>query len=185
MTTTCRVRPGLAVAATVAALVIAVSGCGSSSTTSTTGAAGSPGTTTAATSTGGTSSGGPGTPGIPRATLTVTPTSGDQYTKFTFGFTAPDASGRHGTTDSSYALSVSGPHGANCTGAESSTLPAVIQGQRVMVALGPGAGDRWCAGRYTARVDELERPICTAGQMCPQFVRIVAAVGPVSFRITY
>lgn len=176
---------GLALAVTVAALPIGLSGCGSSSTVSTSGAAGASGITTSATNTGGTSSGGSGTSGIPHAPLTVTPTTGDQYTKFTFGFTAPDASGRQGTTASSYTLSVSGPHGDGCTAAQSMTVPAVTQGQHVTVPMGPAAGDRWCAGTYTARADELARPVCTAGEMCPQFIRIVAAVGPVTFRIEY
>lgn len=176
---------GLALAVTVAALAIGLSACGSSSTGSSSGAAGASGITTSATNTGGASSGGSGTPGIPHAPLTVTPTAGDQYTAFTFGFTAPDASGRQGTTASSYTLSVSGPHGAGCTAAQSMSVPAATQGQHVTVPMRPVAGDRWCAGTYTARADELSRPICTAGEMCPQFIRIVAAVGPVTFRIKY
>jgi len=181
---------GLALGLSVTVFAVALSACGSSSAPAAAGAAGASGAITSATRTGGTSTGatstgGSATSGSRHAALTVSPTTGDQYTVFRFGFTAPDASGRQGTTESSYTLSITGPHGAGCTAVASATLPPVSQGEPVSATMGPGTGDRWCAGTYTARADEEARPICTAGEMCPQFIRIVAAVGPVTFQIKY
>lgn len=123
--------------------------------------------------------------GLPHATLSVKPTTGDPTSVLHFSFQAPAASGRQGATEASYTLSAVGPHGSGCVGAETMALPAVTRGQNVTAALGPStSGGRWCAGTYTARADELERPVCSGGQMCPQFARLVAVVGPVTFRIT-
>jgi hypothetical protein len=172
----------------VTALLMALSGCGSSSTsasTSTVGGSGSAGrsgttstTTPRATST-------TGAARIPHATLSVKPTTGAPTSVLHFSFQAPAASGRQGATDASYTLSAVGPHGSGCVAAETMALPTVTRGQTVSAALGPStSGGRWCAGTYTARADELERPVCSGGQMCPQFVRLVAVAGPVTFRIT-
>jgi hypothetical protein len=101
-----------------------------------------------------------------------------------FSFVAPAASGRFGSTASSYTLSVVGPHAAGCVSTTSRTLPAVARGQQVSAVLDPGQlGGHWCTGTYTARIDELARPICPAGQACPQFVRLMATVGPATFRV--
>jgi hypothetical protein len=182
-------RPGLArlaVTVSVTMLLVALSGCGSSSTstaTSTVGSAGGPGTT-ATTSSRATTTRAPGTPAIPHAALSVTPTTGGPTSVLHFSFQAPAASGRQGATNASYTLSAVGPHGSGCVGTETMALPAVTRGQTVTAALAPSAsGGRWCPGTYAARVDELARPVCSAGQMCPQFVRLVAVVGPVTFRI--
>lgn len=178
---------GLAVTGSVTALAMALSGCGSSST-SAAGGSGSPSDSGASsatrTSTSTTATTGPGTSAIPHAALTVTPTSGGLTTVFKFSFPAPAASGRQGTIASSYTLSVVGPHGDGCLDAQSMGLPAVTRGQMVTASLAPPPGSRWCAGTYTARADESARPVCVSGQMCPQFVRLVAVVGPVTFRVT-
>jgi hypothetical protein len=183
---------GLAVTVSVVALAPALSGCGSSSasssaSTSASGGSGSAGGsgTTSRTGTGATTTSRPGRVGIPHATLSVKPTIGGPTSVLQFSFRAPQASGRQGTTDASYTLSVLGPHGSGCVAAETMALPAVTRGQMVTAALGPStSGGRWCTGTYSARADEVERPICSVGQMCPQFVRLVAVVGPVTFRIT-
>ena len=180
-------RPGLArlaVTVSVTALLIALSGCGSSSTSATTSTAGGPGATSTTTSPATTTTG-PGASRIPHAPLTVKPTTGGPTSVLHFSFQAPAASGRQGATDASYTLSAVGPHGSGCVAVKTMALPRVTRGQIVTAALGPSAsGGRWCAGTYAARADELERPICAGGQMCPQFVRLVAVVGPVTFRIT-
>jgi hypothetical protein len=161
------VRAGLAVAAGVVA--IALSGCGSSSTTS---------TTRSTTS-------GPGGAGRVTAALSVTPATATPTTAVHFSFVAPAASGRFGSTDSVYTLSVVGPHRGGCVSTTSRTLPAIARGQQVSATLDPGQlGGHWCPGTYTARVDELARPICPVGQACPQFVRLMATVGPATFRVT-
>lgn len=186
---------GLAVTVSVTALAIALSGCGSSSASTSisdsasggSGSARGSATTssTSTTSTGGTATSGPGRVGISHATLSVKPTIGRPTSVLQFSFRAPQASGRQATTDASYTLSVLGPQGSGCVAAETMALPPVTRGQLVTAALGPStSGGRWCTGTYSARADEVERPICSGGQMCPQFVRLVAVVGPVTFRIT-
>ena len=47
----------------------------------------------------------------------------------------------------------------------------------------PNSAGTWCPGTYTARVEVLARPKCGTGMMCPQFIRVVAILGPVTFRI--
>jgi hypothetical protein len=172
----------------VAALAISLAGCGSSSGPSTAATSDSgttpssaPGTATAS-GTGTTSqSGAPG----PTAGLTVAPPAGRPTSVFRFSFRAPATSGHGSTTDSSYMLRVAGGGGVGCVGGHAATLPAVQRGELVGASLGPTQlGGRWCTGTYAARIEELARPVCAPGQMCPQFVRIVAVIGPATFRIT-
>lgn len=174
------VRARVALAAAVVA--VAIGGCGSSTTTTTTTAGGAGASSSRSSSSATTRT--PGSPGIPHATLSVTPAIGNATTAFKFSFRAPEASGRHGTTAASYTLSVVGPHQSGCQTEQAMALAAVAQGQLVTVSMAPAPGSRWCTGTYTARADELARPICTGGQMCPQFVRILAQVGPATFRVT-
>jgi len=179
-------RAGLAVAAGV--IAIALSGCGGSSKTSSSnsGAAGSaPSTSSTAPSSGSTSSSGGVGSGRATAALTVRPTTASPTTAVHFSFVAPATSGRFGSTASAYTLSVIGPPRSGCVATASHTLPAIAKGQQVNAVLDPGQlGGHWCGGTYTARVDELARPICPTGEACPQFVRIMATVGPATFRVT-
>jgi hypothetical protein len=169
-------RPGL-LAVVLAALVAA---CGSSTSTSTSistgsaptgaGASGSTSTTSSTTSaTGG---------------LTVSPARAAPNGQVTFGFTPPRSAGVHGAVELSYVLSVTGPQHTGCVGTHSAGTPRAAQGQMTRVALGPTQlGSSWCAGAYTARAEELQRPACKTGQMCPMYVRIVGIVGTAAFRI--
>jgi hypothetical protein len=87
--------------------------------------------------------------------------------------------------DISNALSVTGPQKPGCVGVHNQGLSALPPGQATSVSLGPAQiGGNWCPGTYSARVVVLERPKCGPGQMCPQFIRVLAAIGPVSFRIS-
>jgi hypothetical protein len=168
-------RPGL-LAVVLAALVAA---CGSSTSTSTStgsaptgaGASGSTSTSTSSTT--------PATGG-----LTVSPARAAPNGQVTFGFTPPRSAGVHGAVELSYVLSVTGPQHTGCVGTHSAGTPGAAQGQMTRVALGPTQlGSSWCAGAYTARAEELQRPACKTGQMCPMYVRIVAIVGTAAFRI--
>lgn len=85
----------------------------------------------------------------------------------------------------SYTLSVSGPVRSGCVGVHGMLVPGAGDGGPVSVAVGPSQlGGRWCTGDYTARVEELLRPVCPPGAMCPDFIRLVAVFGPARFRIT-
>jgi hypothetical protein len=166
---------GLAVGAT--ALGISIAGCGSSSATPASSRTGS--ATATATSS---SSAGP-----PRsaARLTVSPAVGTTSSVLRFSFTAPASTGRQGDSLISYTLSVRGRPRSGCVGIHGATLPPVRARQMVTSALGPAQlGGSWCPGTFSARVEELESAACGAGQMCPQFIRIVAVIGPVSFKIS-
>jgi hypothetical protein len=64
------------------------------------------------------------------------------------------------------------------------SVPVAPAGRAVHVAVDPAQlGGAWCPGAYTARVEVLARPKCAQGMMCPQFIRVVAVLGPVMFRI--
>ncbi|MGZ4177929.1 MAG: hypothetical protein ACXVUX_17085 [Solirubrobacteraceae bacterium] len=180
-----RVWACLVAAAAVLALGAAIDGCAASSnTTSSTSTSSAPGagaTSSASTSTSTTSSG--AVPGGPSA-LSVSPTSGTPQAVIQFRFTSPAPSAAEANTQISQALSVTGPRHAGCVGAHNEAVPVGPAGQPVDVAVGPAQlGGAWCPGSYTARVEVLARPKCGAGMMCPQFIRVVAILGPVTFRI--
>jgi hypothetical protein len=162
-----------AAAAGVAAVTICLAACGSATTGSTTSAPGSLTTTGSAPT------------GTAHANLSITPATGHPTSVIRFAFHAPVASGREAHLLLSYALSVTGPHGRGCVAAHGTALGPVTRGELVTATLGPAQlGGSWCVGTYTGRVDELARPVCPAGEMCPQFIRLVAVVGPASFTIT-
>jgi hypothetical protein len=151
----------LVIVAVAVALSASPAGCGSSSASSS--AAGRAGS---------------------RAGLVVSPSTGAPRSELRFSFTAPVAGGRQGATDIAYTLSIAGPHRSGCVGVHALTLSRVRRGELVTTELGPAQlGRPWCPGRFTARVDELARPVCAAGQMCPQFIRLVARVGRAGFSI--
>jgi hypothetical protein len=173
---------GLAVGAT--ALAIGIAGCGSSTGKSASSRPGSSSSsrTGSATTSSGSTAGGP-----PRSAvrLSVSPTVGKPSSVLRFSFTAPASTGQEGHDLVSYTLSVRGRPHPGCVGIHGATLPAVRVGQMVTTSLGPAQlGGSWCPGTFSARVEELESAACAAGQMCPQFIRIVVVIGPVSFKIS-
>ena len=186
-------RPLAAMAAVALGLAVALAGCGSSDTTSTSsGAAGgsattastpaAPGTPTTATTTTGSGTSAP--PGSAHG-LSVSPTTGSPHSVMRFAVNPPTLTGGQGSGDISNALSVMGPQKSGCVGVHEQGLAALPPGQTTTVSLGPSQiGGDWCPGTYTARVEILERPKCGQGMMCPQFIRVLAALGPVSFKIS-
>jgi hypothetical protein len=102
----------------------------------------------------------------------------------TFSFTAQRGAGAHGKVNVSYVVQILGPHRAGCVGSHTAAVPTAVAGHPTHVVLGPGQlGAKWCAGAYTARTQEFERPVCKAGQECPMYVRLVGTVATVAFRI--
>lgn len=171
----------------VAATAVALTGCAQSSNTTT--STGAPGTTPPSSSTPtSTTTTGSGTTGAPSGAhpLGVSPAVGSPQSTIRFSFTSPAGSGPKGQggTLISSALSVVGPRGSGCVGAHQAALPSEPAGQSVNVAVGPTQlGGSWCPGTYTARVEVLARPNCAQGMMCPQFIRVVAVLGPTTFTI--
>jgi hypothetical protein len=184
-------------------LALAVSGCGAGShhttstrvesPTSSSSGSGSASSTASSTTTGtgpatssSTSAG--SSPGPPPATggrLTVAPADGHPSSTVRFTLVAPAASGHHGQTQLSYTLNVSGDQGSGCVAQHEAVVAVRRAGEPVTAAVGPvQLGGRWCPGSYAARVTELARPVCGPAQVCPQFIRVVAVIGPVRFQIT-
>ena len=188
------VRRRLGVAAAIlagVALALALAGCAQSSHTTSTATsapggarptATTPTTATTATTptTATTTTTGPASvPG-----LSVSPTVGSPHSVIHFAVT-PSYSTAGQSGDISNALSVTGPQKPGCVGVHNQGLAALPSGQATTVSVGPAQiGGDWCPGTYSARVVILERPKCGAGQMCPQFIRVLATIGPVSFRIS-
>jgi len=186
-----RARLRAALVAVTLSLAGALAGCAQSSDTTSSGAGGaapptsstptsptSPTTTTTSTTPGSGIGSGSGS-------LTVSPTTGSPSSVMRFAVTPKYGAGQQGTGDISNALSVMGPQKAGCVGVHAQGLSALPSGQTTTVSLGPAQlGGNWCPGTYTARVEILERPKCGQGMMCPQFIRVLAAIGPVSFKIS-
>jgi hypothetical protein len=118
--------------------------------------------------------------------LTVNPASGSPATAFRFTFTAPDTTGPGGPSGLAYSLGVLGPATRNgCLAARSAVAGPATKGSEVSIVLDPAKlGGNWCPGSYTARVTEIQRPVCSAGEMCPQFIRVVRTVATASFRVS-
>jgi hypothetical protein len=63
-------------------------------------------------------------------------------------------------------------------------VPVTGPGGSVDIPLDPAKlGGRWCPGTFAVRVDEVQRPACSPGMMCPQFIRVIGIVGRTSFRV--
>ena len=117
--------------------------------------------------------------------LRVSPSPAHPRSEIAFSFTAPAASGRHGSSEISYSVSITGPSSSGCVGIHEAGGPTVSAGQPARVTVGPDQlGSPWCAGDYTARAFELSRAACVTGQPCPQYIRVVAVVGRTAFRVT-
>jgi len=166
-----------------AVLVLGAAGCASSSnTTTSTVSGGAPGTGSASTGTSATTGSGGAPRGGPSA-LSVSPTSGSAQSVIHFSFTSPGGTS-DASTQLSQSLSVMGPHGSGCVGMHAQAVPVAPAGRAVDVSVGPAQlGGAWCPGTYAARVEVLARPKCGEGMMCPQFIRVVAVLGPATFRI--
>jgi hypothetical protein len=178
-----RAPAGLSPAAAIAAFAICLAGCGSSAGHGASARSGSP-TASSSGSSSGSASASTSASSAP-GRLTVTPVRGHPTSELRFTLQAPTPSGRHGQTQVSYALSESGPQGSGCVAEHSNPVAVTRAEQAVTVAVGPSQlRGRWCAGSYSARVDELVRPVCGPAQACPQFIRVAAVIGPVHFRIT-
>ena len=178
-----RDRTRHALAAAVVSLAAALAGCAASSNTTSSGAGATIPATTAPPTTTTTSSA--TTPRGGPSALSVSPTVGSKQSVMRFSFASPAATTTQASTQTSGALSVVGPHQAGCVGVHDEAIPSEPAGHTVDVAVGPAQlGGPWCVGSYTARVEVVQRPKCAAGMMCPQFIRVVAVLGPVMFRIS-
>ena len=181
-------RVWLRVPAAGAAVLLAVgvlagcggSGSGSGSSSGASGVGGSSSSSTPATASTGTTT----SPQSHSGSLSVTPSAPTTGSEITFAFTAPVATGVHGTHVISYSLSVVGPDRAGCVNAHEAGSPSVARGGQGRITLGPAElQEPWCAGLYVARLLELSSAHCTGSAPCPQYVRVVGIVGRAPFTV--
>jgi hypothetical protein len=179
-----RARVGLA-AATIA-LAAALGGCAQSSNTTSTGAAGgAPPTSSTPTNPTTPTPTNPTTPTTTSATTSVPATGSGTLTASPASGSTESALPSPSTPPANASLSVMGPQKAGCVGIHQQPLPSLPAGQQTSVSLGPAQlGGKWCPGTYSARVEIVARPKCGQGMMCPQFIRVVATLGPAIFRIS-
>jgi hypothetical protein len=111
--------------------------------------------------------------------LSLTPSAPTPRSRVTFSFEAPAGAGHQGASLLSFVLSVAGPRRSGCLGPRTAAVPHVVKDTTARVQL-PGP---WCVGSYRAQVQEFARAYCKPGQMCPQFVRLVAVVARTTFRV--
>jgi hypothetical protein len=119
-----------------------------------------------------------------QAQLRVSPARPTTTDPITFAFTAPEATGVHGTFQISYSVSITGPSGNGCAGAKEATVAQAGKGGTASVTVGPGElGSPWCAGTYSARALELQSAACKGTAPCPQYIRVVGIVARASFTV--
>jgi hypothetical protein len=118
-----------------------------------------------------------------RSAITVTPSSGNGRSHFAVTFRAPQKTGANGSLVSHYRVSASGGSGRRCESSASVFVPATRRGQHVRVVLvPPGPFNTWCSGKFAGVLQQISRPVCPAGKLCPLFIAI-ATVGRFSFRV--
>lgn len=128
-------------------------------------------------------------PTAPRAPaaggLTVAPRATTATATVRFSFRGRWASGRQRQTTTFYTLSVAGPPGGDCVTRQALRVTVPSAGAEVTAPLGPAElGGQWCVGQYTARVLALAQAGCDEQQPCADFPRLLAIIGPATFRIT-
>jgi hypothetical protein len=108
----------------------------------------------------------------------VVPAAGTPTSTFVVSFVSPSRTGVIGTKRFLDKLTaVSTKAGKGCLSQVDSSVPVARKGQRVGVRLDPLAlGGRWCSGRYTGKIIELQTLVCPRGAMCPAYVRLLGTV---------
>ena len=130
------------------------------------------------------SSAGAGT-GLARGPVAVTPSTGSPLTTFTLGFRAPERTGLYGSSQRHDLVVASVPPGqSGCVTTLSVRAHDAQTGARVRVHLVPGSlGDRWCVGRYSGRIEELQTAVCPHATLCPTYVLLRGIVGRFTFHV--
>jgi hypothetical protein len=121
----------------------------------------------------------------PAARVAVSPSTGAPATTFEVGFRAPSATGVAGSVQRHDVVAGSVAGGRRgCVASFSVRAPDAPTGEMVRTALAPARlGGRWCAGRWSGTVTELQTPVCRAGQACPQIIVLLGVVGRFSFAV--
>jgi hypothetical protein len=102
----------------------------------------------------------------------VMPAHGGLDTTFVLSLVAPTTTGTTGSRRVRDVLSASNhPGSANCLPSVEVPIPDHLHGMRMRVHLNPRKlGGRWCPGVYHGKIEELARPVCPRGEVCPAYV---------------
>ena len=117
-----------------------------------------------------------------RAVVRLSPSSGSAHTAFVVGFKAPQAAGASGIRQTSYQITALGPRGSGCEFSAQRTIRKARKGAHERIALRPQERG-WCRGTFHGVVRLVSGPNCVTGQVCPQFVSVVATVGRFKFSV--
>jgi hypothetical protein len=122
---------------------------------------------------------------VHRERVHVRPSSGSPNTVFVLTFRVPERTGRHGAVQRDDMVSASAARGStSCIESIDVRAPDAAAGARVRVSLDPGRlGGRWCRGRYDGRVEELQRPACARGAVCPAYVVVRGVIGRFTLQV--
>jgi hypothetical protein len=117
------------------------------------------------------------------ATVTVRPAVGTPHTRFVVTFVTPAHVGPAGAFETRYAVTASDRGQRGCASTASAMIASPLQGFRLKLSLAPPRGSSWCAGTFSARIQEYQTPVCLPLRLCPQFIRLVGTVAKFSFRV--
>lgn len=123
---------------------------------------------------------------VPMVAVRVSPPTGLPTATFTISFRTSDRTGVHGSlARRDELMGAVAQHGSGCVPSFDASAPVGAAGTLIRVVLGPGRiGGHWCTGRWSGRIEELETPVCKAGQACPQFIILRGVIGHFAFKVT-
>ncbi len=118
--------------------------------------------------------------------VSVKPPDGLPSTTFTITYRTPDRTGLHGAlARHDEVMGAIARHGSGCASSLRVRAPDGAAGAPIRVALSPRRlRGRWCTGRWSGRIEELETPVCKPGRACPQFIILRGVIGRFTFIVT-
>ena len=122
---------------------------------------------------------------VPTVAVGVSPRTGTPSATFTISFRTSDRTGPHGTlARRDELMGAAARHGSGCVSSFDASAPVGAAGTLIRVVVGPKRiGGHWCTGNWSGRIEELETPVCKAGQACPQFIILRGVIGHFAFTV--
>jgi hypothetical protein len=124
--------------------------------------------------------------GLRRVPVVVTPSTGSPVTTFVLSFREPERTGRYGSSQRhDLVIASASPSQSGCVTTLSVRARDAHAGVRVRVPLVPGSlGARWCVGRFSGRIEEIQTAVCPHGTLCPTYVLLRGIVGRFTFHVS-
>ena len=124
--------------------------------------------------------------GLGRVPVVLTPSTGSPVTTFVLSFREPERTGLYGSSQRhDLVVASASPSQGGCVTTLSVPAPNAHAGARVRVLLVPGSlGARWCVGRYSGRIEEIQTAVCPHGTLCPTYVLLRGIIGRFAFRVS-